>query len=90
MMTMRKSVLHAGAHDAAPAMSPIDRPRLPHTDHKCREVVHGPHEDRAESDPQDGREPSPDHGDRGANNRRRPGDRGEVVTPQHVQLLVGR
>ena len=51
-------------------------------------VVHAGEEDGAERDPEERREPAPDHRDGRPDDRGGTGDRGEVVAPQHE--LVGR
>ena len=69
---------------------------VPDRDDQGAEVVDGADEDRAEDDPEQGRDPSPHHGDRRADDRAGAGDRGEVVAEddgpgrRHVVLVVSK
>ena len=80
-----KKSLSADANQVFRDLSDRDALR-PDRDSKSAEIVNGTNEDCAEDDPKGGREPSPDHGDRGPKHRGQPGDRCVVMTEQDVAV----
>ena len=83
-MISRKSACAPEGRSPLAATSPIERPRLRRLITRAEKSWTAPMKTVPTTTHSERRKPAPDHGDGGSDDRRRPGDRGEVMPPEDV------